>query len=52
MTTPLPAGKRRLRVVEIAVLADDREFNGFVDRLFAGLEAGPPALTAVRCPAW
>lgn len=43
MTKPLPAGKRRLRIVEIAVLADDDEFSGFVDRLFAGIEAGSPA---------
>lgn len=43
-------GQRRLRVIEIAVLADDSEFSGLVNRLLAGLEAGSPALGGDSLP--
>jgi hypothetical protein len=41
MTEPSPAGSRRLRIVEIAVLADDTEFSEIVERLSTDLEAVP-----------
>lgn len=41
MTEPSPAGSRRLRIVEIAILADDNEFTEIVERLSTDLEAGP-----------
>ena len=41
MTEPPTAGSRRLRIVEIAILADDDEFGEIVERLSTDLEAGP-----------
>lgn len=37
MTEPAATGGRRLRIVEIAVLADDREFTDFVHQVSASL---------------
>jgi hypothetical protein len=42
---PLPAASRRLRVMEIAVLADDVTFGAFVDRLSATVAGDPPHST-------